>query len=153
MTLKAFLLFLLLPALTLGQKHATSYAEANPGVLKVIIDVSSDTAHLKSLIGLFDENDLSNLKSFFNSAEALNFQTLARDNSMNIIDLVKNKLDSLLKRKIDPCIIMASDTAYATFNTRLENEVTRPLILWVKKSYPMCQMQIEIWGFGEKRFK
>ena len=50
-----------------AQNTPHSYAEANPGILHVILDVSSDSAHLKSLIGEFTAEDVLQLKAFFNN--------------------------------------------------------------------------------------
>ena len=142
------LLFLLLPTLSFGQKQATTYAAANPGVLSVMIDLSSDTAHLYSLIGTFDNNDVSKLKTFLNSREALDLQRHSGGADGHTAAQVENLLHKVLNRTINPCRIVASDTSYAVFNSPLENEVIRPLILLVKKSYPMCQMQTTILGLG-----
>ena len=147
------LLFLLLPTWCFGQKHPTSYAEANPGVLNVFIDVSSDTAHLESLIGKFDKNEILRLTAFLKNSTTLKFQDHIEDTTGKFNDFVENPLFKLLNRKVDPCRIVASDTCYAIFNSQLENEVIRPLILWAKKHYDICQMQETIWGFDEAKQK
>jgi hypothetical protein len=151
--MRALLLFLLLPTLTFAQKQDMTYAEANPGVLSVFIDVSSDTAHLKSLIGEFDKNEISKLKNFLNSFETLILQNHSWDSYENTATLVDSLLLKLLNRKIDPCKIIASDTSYAVFNSPLENEVIRPLILWVERYYYTCQMQTTVWGLDEAKQK
>jgi hypothetical protein len=92
LTMKTLLLFLLLPTLTFGQNEAKTYAETNPGVLKVFIDVSSDTAHLKSFIGKFDKNDISRLKTLLNNPKTLSLQNHSGESDGNTADQVESML-------------------------------------------------------------
>lgn len=147
------LLFILFPIIVFGQKGAMTYAEANPGVLSVLIDVSSDTAHLKSIIGVLQKNDISKLKTFLGKNDTLELVTQSGKSKRNTDEQVKNILDKVLQRNIEPCKILASDTSYAIFNTPLENEVIRPLILWVKKHYNICQMQSLVLGLEDAKRK
>ena len=136
--------------LAFGQKRAMTYEEANPGVLKVVLNVSSDTAHLESLIGKFNQKDVAHLKAFLSNREMLQLQ---EDSIKTNDEQVETLLRNVLKRKVDQCHIIASDTSYAVFNTDLENEVIRPLILWVKKYGSMCQMVRRVWGLDEAKRK
>lgn len=151
--MKTLLFFLLAPVWVLAQNKPMTYAEANPGVLHVYIDVSSDTAHLKSLIGKFSKNDVEKLKAFLKSAEALELQNQPADLLGGRVHQVEEMLSKTLNRKTDPCRMMASDTSYAIFNSPIENEVIRPLILWVKKNYYMCQMVRRIIGLDKAKQK
>lgn len=147
------LLLVLFPVMIFAQNRPMTYAEANPGVLHVTIDVSSDTAHLKSLIGRFNKNDIEKLKVFFTSAEAKDLENQPPDLLAGHVKEVETMLSKLLNRKVNPCNMMASDTSYAIFNSQLENEVIRPLIIWVKKNYYMCQMVRRVYGFDEAKRK
>lgn len=96
---------------------------------------------------------MAKLKAFLSSPNALELQNQPADLLGGRVQQVEDMLKKVLNRKIDPCRMMASDTSYAVFNSPLENEVIRPLILWVKKNYYMCQMARTVWGFDEAKQK
>lgn len=128
-----------------------SYEEAHPGILKVFIDVSSDTAHLKSFIGEFDENDIATLRTFLNRPDVLELGKRSGHPTNETWLQIDSLFSNLLDKGIDPCKLTCSDTSHALFHSVLENEVIRPLILLVNKNYDVCQMSCLVRGHDEAR--
>ena len=136
-----FLLFIFATLATsaLAQERAMTYAEANPGILTVTLDLRSDSAHLRSYIGEFTPEEAARLKAFVNSS-FVRENRFSKEKYGHHNRLLMDSLTNVLDRPIETCTFTAGSVQVCTFNTPLENEVIKPLIVLVKQNHHVCQM-------------
>lgn len=138
--MKVLLVTLIFPMLIFSQRKAMTYADANPGILKVYLDVRNDSLHLVSLIGKFDRSDVLKLKNFLSNPNCLKCGDSLQDSRIIGFVEARDILSNLLGREIDLCHIVASDTSYIHNDSEVGKEILLPLIVWAKKCDFICQM-------------